>query len=152
MTNVAPEAIDLIKVEETEPKVKVDTIITHPAVVKTPVLLGKVVHNNEIKKVNEKTGEVLKKENFNWEQPIVGEVQQVMNVETHHTQYIGLESGKRLDSDKSHRRYHGRENFAFREIEDNSGINEPTDESTNNNNEENTETNDGDTIDYSTEN
>lgn len=124
MTNVAPEALDLIKVEETEPKIRVNTIITHPAVVKTPVLLGKVVHKNEMKKVDEKTGEVLRKEQFNWEQPIVGEVQQVMDVETHHSQYIGLNSGKRLDTDANHKTLHGRENFAFREIEDNSGVQE----------------------------
>lgn len=122
MTNVAPEALELIKVEETEPKVRVNTIITHPAVVKTPVLLGKVVHRNELKKINETNGEVIRKENFEWEQPIVGEVQQVMDVETHHSQYIGLNSGKRLDTAANHKSYHGRENFAFREIEDNSGV------------------------------
>lgn len=130
MTNVAPEAFELIKIEPTEPKVRVNTIITHAAVVKTPVLLGKVIHKNELRKINETDGEVLRNETFNWEQPILGEVQQVMDVETHHTQYIGLDSGKRLDSDQNHKSFHGRENFAFREVEDNSGIDK---EGTNNN-------------------
>lgn len=124
MTNVAPEALDLIKVEETEPKIRVNTIITHPAVVKTPVLLGKVVHRNALQKINETSGEVIRKENFEWEQPIVGEVHQVMDVETLHSQYIGLNSGKRLDTASNHKSFHGRENFAFREIEDNSGVQE----------------------------
>ena len=156
MTNVAPEALDLIKVEETEPKILVNTIITHPAVVKTPVLLGKVIHRNELRRVNETDGEVLRKETFNWEQPILGEVQQVMDVETHHSQYIGLDSGKRLDSAKSHKSYHGRENFAFREIEDNSGISEPAEEANNNDevreNLDMKENQDGDILEYSQEN
>lgn len=122
MTNVAPEALNLIRVEETEPKIRVNTIITHPAVVKTPVLLGKVIHKNELTKVNESNGEVLRKDTFNWEQPILGEVQQVMDVETHHTQYIGLDSGKRLDTAQTRKSLHGKENFAFREIQDNSGV------------------------------
>ena len=150
MTNVAPEALELIKVEETEPKVRVNTVITHPAVVKTPVLLGKVIHKNELMKVNESNGEVLRKDTFNWEQPILGEVQQVMDVETHHTQYIGLESGKRLDTDQSRKSLHGKENFAFREVEDNSGISEPTGDGTINNEE--AENQDGDTIEYSQSN
>lgn len=77
MTNVAPEAFDLIKITPEEPKLKIDTVITHPAVVKTPVLLGKIVQKNEIKKVDTRTGEVLNTEKFDYTEPIVGEVQQV---------------------------------------------------------------------------
>lgn len=147
MTNVAPEALDLVKVEETEPKVRVNTVITHPAVVKTPVLLGKVVHKNEMMKVNQTSGEVLRKDTFNWEQPILGEVQQVMDVETHHSQYIGLESGKRLDTAVASKSLHGKENFAFREVQDNSGINEGGEDSEPNNEEAADQ--DGDTLEYS---
>lgn len=151
MTNVAPDALDLITVEETEPKIKVDTIITHPAVVKTPVLLGKIVQKNEYKKVNMTSGDVIKTDTYNWEQPILGEVQQVMNVDTHHTQYIGLNSGKRLDEDHPRKVTHGRENFAFKQIEDNEENSDGL-ENNNENIEDFSNENDSDTLDYSQEN
>lgn len=117
MTNTAPEAMDLIKPEEAEPKVKVDTVITHPAVVKTPVMLGKVITDNEISRVDLNTGEVLGVQKVSSSRPILGEVQQVMDVETHHQQFIGLESGKRLDV-REQKVLHGKEGFAFKEEED----------------------------------
>jgi len=114
MTNTAPEAMDLIKPEEAEPKVRVDTVITHPAVVKTPVLLGNVVTDNEVSKVDLNTGEVLGVNKLSSKQPIIGEMQQVMDVETHHQQVIGLDSGRRLDV-RQPKVLHGREGFAFKE-------------------------------------
>ena len=118
MTNTAPEAYGLITPAEAEPKVKVDTIITHPAVVKTPVLLGNVIQENEVSKVDLKTGEVLGVNKIKSSQPIVGEMQQVLDVETHHSQVIGLESGKKLDliEDKV---LHGKEGYAFKEAKEN---------------------------------
>lgn len=114
MTNTAPEAMDLIKPEEATPKVRVETTITHPAVVKTPVLLGKVVNENEFSKFDTKTGEVIGGGKITSSQPIIGEVQQVMDVETHHEQVIDLESGKRLDV-REPKTMHGKEGFAFKE-------------------------------------
>ena len=116
MTNVAPEAMGLITPEETEPKVRVDTIITHPAVVKTPVLLGNVVTDNEISKVDLTTGEVLRVDKVSSSQPIIGEMHQVMDVETHHQQVIGLDSGRRLDIRQA-KVLHGKEGFAFKQSE-----------------------------------
>lgn len=118
MTNTAPEAMGLIKPEEAEPKVKVDTIITHPAVVKTPVLLGKVVTENEVSKVDQNTGEVLSVGKISSSQPIIGEIHQVLDVDTHHQQVIGLESGKRLDV-REPKVLHGKEGFAFKEASEN---------------------------------
>ena len=114
MTNTAPEAMGLINPEKAEPKVKVDTIITHPAVVKTPVLLGKVVQENEVSKVDLRTGEVLNMGKMSSSQPIIGEMQQVLDVETHHQQVIGLETGKRLDGIQA-KVLHGKEGYAFKE-------------------------------------
>lgn len=118
MTNTAPEAMGLITPEEAEPKVRVDTVITHPAVVKTPVLLGKVVTENEVSKVDLKTGEVLRVDKVSSSQPIIGEVHQVMDVETHHQQVIGLDSGRRLDV-RQDKVMHGKEGFAFKESDGN---------------------------------
>ena len=117
MTNTAPEAMGLITPEEAEPKVRVDTVITHPAVVKTPVLLGKVITENEVSKVDLKTGEVLRVDKVSSSQPIIGEVHQVMDVETHHQQVIGLDSGRRLDV-RQVKVMHGKEGFAFKESDD----------------------------------
>lgn len=116
MTNTAPEAMGLITPAEAEPKITVNTIITHPAVVKTPILLGKVVRENEVSKVDLKTGEILDVGKVSSSQPIIGEMHQVLDVETQHRQVIGLNSGKRLDVIQP-KVMHGKDGFAFKESE-----------------------------------
>jgi hypothetical protein len=39
-----------------------------------------------------------------------------MNVDTHHTQYVGLDSGKRLDDNHPKKQLHGKDTFAFKQI------------------------------------
>jgi len=51
--NVAPEAMGVISPELTGPKFDVRTVITHPAIVKTPVLLG-----TKLKKYNVTTSSI----------------------------------------------------------------------------------------------
>lgn len=43
-----------------------------------------------------------------------------MNVDTHHTQYVGLDSGKRLDEDHPKKQLHGKDTYAFKQIFDDS--------------------------------
>lgn len=59
MTNVHPtEATKLVNAEITNPKARIRTTIHHPAIVKTPVLLGHVHHHHDVTHVNSATGEV----------------------------------------------------------------------------------------------
>lgn len=49
---MAADATEIISPELTGPKMNVRTTITHPAVVTTPVLLGRKRESHEIEKVN----------------------------------------------------------------------------------------------------
>jgi len=83
-TNITPGATKIIEPEIATPKLKISTILTHPAVVSTPVLLGNKKEVHEVTRVNAVTGEVVGKSQIIVDRPIVGEVKQVMNVDTHH--------------------------------------------------------------------
>lgn len=64
----------MIDPELATPKVRVDTVITHPAVVSTPVLLGNKQFEHEIQRVNAVTGEVVGTDKVVVNKPIIGEV------------------------------------------------------------------------------
>lgn len=71
---MAPDATMIISPEITGPKVTVNTVITHAAVVTTPVLLGNKVETHEIESVNTVTGLVTGKTTIHVEKPILGEI------------------------------------------------------------------------------
>jgi hypothetical protein len=58
-SNIAPEASGFITPESATKKFFVTSVIHHPAVVKTPVLLGVKDEENIIEKKNSFTGEVV---------------------------------------------------------------------------------------------
>lgn len=96
LSNVAPDAIELIDAKYAEPIAEIKTKLITPTVVKTPVLLGNKVINTEVKNSNPLTGEVYNSTSYIYEQPITGVVHQIMNVENEHIQHINLNTGKRI--------------------------------------------------------
>lgn len=77
------DATKLIQPELTAPKTRLTTTITHRAVVRTPVLLGTRKYKT-LKTSVDQNGNVVSRSNVDIEKPIVGEVHQVMNVDTVH--------------------------------------------------------------------
>lgn len=99
-TNIAADATKLISPEIADPKVDVETVVTHPAVVKTPVLLGNVIESSEYQTINKTSGKIIGKSTVNLKKPILGEIHRVMTVDTIQEQYVDLKSGRRLDNVK----------------------------------------------------
>jgi hypothetical protein len=112
LTNLAIESEELIRPEIARPKIHVDTVVTHPVIVKTPVLLGSVLEQTESTHINTLTGRIVDKNVVNIEKPIVGEVHQYMNVDTVQEQVVDLETGKRLDK-RNDEKLHGLEDYKF---------------------------------------
>lgn len=66
------------------PKAHVSTVIDHPAIVHTPVVLGVKTEKKEITRSNSFTGEPISHDTWNVTTPIVGLIDRVMDVHTHH--------------------------------------------------------------------
>ena len=67
-------ATKIISPEITDPKIKIHTVISHPAVVTTPVLLGTKKEIHELERVNAVTGEVVATDKIEINRPYLGEI------------------------------------------------------------------------------
>lgn len=103
----------MIPVEYSYPKYKVDSIITTPEVVTTPVILGNIAEKHMTQKRNVETGQIVQSHEMMVNKPIYGEVRQVMPVDTHMLQYVDAKTGRRLDNfgDISNIGFHGTEGY-----------------------------------------
>lgn len=103
----------IVPVEYSYPKYRIDSIVTTPEVVTTPVLLGHTSEQHHLQHKNVETGQVVKAQDVVINKPIYGEIRQVMPVDTHMLQYVDAATGKRLDAFADHANiaYHGTEGY-----------------------------------------
>lgn len=73
--NTAPEASGFITPEMAEPKAYVRTVMNHPVVVHTPVVLGVNHEEHRVDKVNPFSGVTVSSDSFDKTTPITGEIQ-----------------------------------------------------------------------------
>lgn len=72
--NVAPEASGYISPELAEEKAYVRTVLSHPAIVHTPVVLGINHETHKIERVNPFSGVTVSSDSYDKSTPIVGEI------------------------------------------------------------------------------
>jgi len=73
--NVAPEASGFISPELATEKAYVKTLLKHPTVVHTPVVLGVNHEEHRIDRVNPFSGVTVSHDSYNKTTPILGEIQ-----------------------------------------------------------------------------
>lgn len=98
-------------VEYSYPKYRIDSMITTPEVVTTPVILGSIQEAHRMQRRSVETGAVVKSQDVMINKPIYGEVRQVMPVNTHMLQYVDAKSGRRLDGYGSSPVLHGTDDY-----------------------------------------
>lgn len=112
LSNIDPSGTEaIVPVEYSYPKYRVDSMVTTPEVVTTPVILGTVQEAHRLQKRNVETGAIVKSQVVIVNKPIYGEVRQVMPVNTHMLQYVDAKSGKRLDGYGSSPVFHGTDDY-----------------------------------------
>jgi len=72
--NVAPEASGFISPELAEEKAYVRTVVNHPTIVHTPVVLGVNHEEHKIERVNPFSGVTVSSDSFDKTTPITGEI------------------------------------------------------------------------------
>lgn len=95
LDNTAFDAGKIVKVSLATPKAEIKSVFHHEAVVKTPVHLGNQIDEKTMTVMNRVNGKIESKR-VTTEKPILGLLNTVRNVETHHTTVVDLNTGKVL--------------------------------------------------------
>lgn len=98
-TNTAYDASKIIRPELAHPKAEIDTTYVHEAIISTPVHIGTHHTQKLVSTANRVTGEVSEKI-INSQQPIVGLVKNLRQVETSKKTFVDIQNGNIINTQK----------------------------------------------------
>lgn len=98
LLNTAPDASKIITPPLAEPKLKIDTVYRHEAVIKTPVHLGDNIEEKSVQHMDRLTGKITTHVEKT-RKPILGVLNTVREVETPHTTIMNLKTHRITSND-----------------------------------------------------